>query len=140
MAKRSNSLFQRLMEAGSKTTYHKRTRGARHQDRLAATRQREAEREEIRRERQKVREANKLKRQLMAADRREEKQQRKEEEREAPHKAMPSASAIERAYKLGAKSLSEAMEMARGNPAASFTITESHYDPQSNKTWAKVKS
>jgi hypothetical protein len=123
MAKRSKAgLFQRLLEAGSKSTSHKgelksRRATARKQQRLEVAREREAEREEIRRERQKIRDANKLKRKLLAQDRKDEQRRRKEEEREAPHKAMPSAAAIDQAYKSGARSLSEAMEMARRNPS-----------------------
>lgn len=72
----------------------------------------------------------------------------KPKRRAAPKKssgstAMPSRSDIEAAYSLGAKSLREAFQMLghdtkRLNPA-DFTITESYYDSQANKTWAKVK-
>lgn len=125
--KRRNQGFWERVKGPSSVSYReelarrrretRKTEQARaHQERLSTARQKEAEREELRREREAVREANRVKRQMLAEERREEKQRRKAEEREAPHRAMPTAAQIERAYQRGAGSLSEAIEMARSNP------------------------
>lgn len=126
--RRSNAgLFQRLLEGGSRSTSHReelqrrRTAGKK-EARAEAMRQRERDREELARERQQIRDANRLKRKLLKAEQAERRteaareKERKAEERES----RISAAAIQRAYDRGAKTLGEAMEMAqRGNPRGS---------------------
>lgn len=95
-------------------------RRAKADERKQLMREREAEREAIRREREQIRTANKLKRRLLAEEEAERRTAAKERAREREERALPSAAAIERAYKQGASTLTEAMEMARrGNPKGS---------------------
>lgn len=147
-ARRNQGLFERL-RGPSSTSYRgelqkrraqakRDARERQHQERLEAQRDREAKREQLLREKAQIRAANKLKRELL----KEEAQERKAEAREKAQRRTAerlSAAAIERAYKRGAKTLGEAMEMAeRGNPA--YQILESRYSRDTNKTEVKVKA
>ncbi len=124
MRQRNQSLWQRITGPSS-ISYRDELRRRRKETakaaRLEAAREKEAEREQIRRERQRIRDANKLKRELLKeeqAERRAELARKETERREKTEAAkVPSAAAIERAYKAGARTLSEAMEMeTRRNP------------------------
>lgn len=97
-----------------------RKRRAREQKLEAArerARDKEALREAARQERDKVREANRVKREMRKEEEREDRERRKAEAAEREQSKMPSRSAIERAYARGASTLSEAIDMARKNPA-----------------------
>lgn len=110
MKRRSNQGFFERLRGPSSRSYRGELQRRRKEARAETMRRKEAEREQLRREREQIREANRLKRKLMAEERLEIAREKKERAKEKA-RSFPSKAELSQAYKRGAKTLNEALDM-----------------------------